>query len=67
MKPWIIPITIMVLTSVASCEHRKCDYVRNAKGDQVCSEDTKPEEHSEQAKPEESDWREERGASKEEE
>ena len=31
--------TIAILVSMAGCGHRECDYVKTAKGDQICQED----------------------------
>ena len=57
--------TIAILVSTAGCGHRECDYVKTAKGDQICQEDEESEDESEPAKVEASDWRAEREAPKE--
>ena len=66
MTHWIIPVMITTLVSLTGCEHRQCDYVKNAKGDQICSEDQQSEDQTEQPEPEESAEREEHGTPKNE-
>lgn len=57
--------TIAILVSMAGCGHRECDYVKTAKGDQICQEDEESDDQSELAKAEASDWRAGREAPKE--
>ena len=57
MKHQIVLAVIAILVGMAGCGRRECDYVKTAKGDQICQEDVEPEDESEPAKAEESDWR----------
>ena len=57
-------LSITILVGAVGCERRECDYVKSAKGDQICREDAEPEDDSEQAKSAEPGWGEERGAPK---
>jgi hypothetical protein len=64
MQRWIILASITILVGAVGCERRECDYVKSAKGDQICREDAEPEDDSEQAQSAEPGWGEERGAPK---
>lgn len=65
MKHRIALAAIMSLVGMAGCERQECDYVKTAKGDQICQQDAESEDGSEQAKAEEAEWRASREAPEE--
>jgi hypothetical protein len=65
MKHQIALAVIAILVDMAGCGYRECDYVKTAKGDQICQEDVESEDESEPVKAEESGWHAGREAPKE--